>query len=59
MKSKEKLETELMEISNEIHKAMEKLSTSMPDKDRKELEMELKQLRWQALFYIETLNNIK
>lgn len=59
MKSKEKLEAELMEISNEIHKTMEKLSTSMPDKDRKELEMRLKQLRWQALFYIETLNNIK
>lgn len=56
-KSRQQLRSELDEISKEIYKIKDLLNENLDNKIKLELRKKLKELQWQALFYIEKIDN--
>ncbi len=57
--SMESLTNQLQPISRRIHALKNILQVTIDPEARLELDKELKQLRWQALFYIEKIENLR
>ncbi len=53
------LQIELEQISSRIHLLKEQLATADDPAGTRKFQQELKQLQYQALFYIDKINNLK
>ncbi|MCX7923919.1 MAG: hypothetical protein N3B21_18190 [Clostridia bacterium] len=58
MKTKEQLQQEVEEISKEIYEIQQLMEETTDNCTRGELANKLKELRWQALFYLGTIENM-